>query len=285
MKFLSFFALIICLLPVTATAQPIKVVTTIVPISALVKQIAGDTVQVVQMVPAGQSVHGFRLKPSHMQVLQDADIVLSIDPSFETFLYKAQHVIADSAQHVVLSQVPDMYLLPSSENPDVPDVHIWLHVPNLIHMVEAIEAILSDRQPRYRPVYVSNAQRLVNRLRRLDDALQGKLHPLQNKPFIVYHDAYRYITQHYGLTQMAALTSTPDVPLSAREVMAARKLIAQRNIPCLLHETSVSPRMLDTLKQNTPIRMVAIDPLGTAQESQPIGLMHTIADAFVRCLK
>ena len=55
-----------------------KVAATIFPVYDLVQQIAGEQIEVVQILPTGQSPHTFDPSPSTMIALQNAQRIFSI---------------------------------------------------------------------------------------------------------------------------------------------------------------------------------------------------------------
>ena len=59
-------------------AKDLSVVTTIKPVYALVSAVMKDVGKPILIVKGAQSPHGFRLKPSHMQAIYNADHIFYI---------------------------------------------------------------------------------------------------------------------------------------------------------------------------------------------------------------
>ena len=72
---------------ISAFAQP-HVVTSIKPVSMIVTAIGGDHVDVEQLVTNQASPHDFAMRPSDLRKLNDADLVVWVGDSLETFLAK-----------------------------------------------------------------------------------------------------------------------------------------------------------------------------------------------------
>src|SRR5258708_17645797 len=62
--------------PVFAQAPKLKVVTTVDPDADLVRESAGDGVDLVQLIPDGTDSHTFEPRPSDARVLQEADLII-----------------------------------------------------------------------------------------------------------------------------------------------------------------------------------------------------------------
>lgn len=56
----------------------LRVVTTLFPYYDFVRQIAGDTVSLTLVVPAGMDSHSFEPTPSDMRTIQNADLLICI---------------------------------------------------------------------------------------------------------------------------------------------------------------------------------------------------------------
>ena len=68
-------------------AEDIKIVSSIKPLHSIVSNVVGDDNSVDLLVDGVYSPHDFQLKPSHMKILQNADVIFYIDDSsLETFL-------------------------------------------------------------------------------------------------------------------------------------------------------------------------------------------------------
>ncbi len=70
----------------SAQAQPRTVVASILPIHSLVAGVIGEIHTVEVLLPASASPHGYAMRPSEAQKLQDADLLVWVGPDLETFL-------------------------------------------------------------------------------------------------------------------------------------------------------------------------------------------------------
>ena len=85
------------------------------------------------------------------------------------------------------------------------DMHVWLNPENAQQMVALIANTLSDMYPEHRDTYKANAQGLMQKIDQLNVELKTELSPIQDKPFIVFHDAYQYFEHAYRLNGVGSI--------------------------------------------------------------------------------
>ena len=85
MKIITLVLILLCSMP--SWAKPL-VVTTIRPLTMLVEAIAGDTVEIRQLLPDSEVPHHYSLRISERALISQADLVLWVGPELESFLSK-----------------------------------------------------------------------------------------------------------------------------------------------------------------------------------------------------
>lgn len=211
-------ALILCLSAVSCAGTASKngtggrlvVAVGIVPLASFVKAVGGDLVDVVTMIPPGNSPENYQPTMQVMRTVSDARLYFSLDLPTETagILPKLpefnKNIRIVDLQEAVAKAYP---LLASAhhdedeyedEHGDV-DHHIWLSPRRAVTMVKAVAAELSAMDEKNRSVYEANALRTVGELEALDHEIAQKLSSLKNRSFIIYHAAYAYFADDYDL--------------------------------------------------------------------------------------
>jgi len=142
------------------------------------------------------------------------------------------------------------------------DGHLWLSPANAIAIIQGVAAILHELDPAHGAAYRANAEQAVARLKALDRALKEQLAPLANRPFLVFHDAYQYFEQAFGLYAVGSIIVRPDAPPGAKRLAELRERIVQQNVLCLFAEPQFEPKLVRSLVAGTPVRAGTLDPLG-----------------------
>ncbi len=106
-------------------------------------------------------------------------------------------------------------------------------------------------------------------------------------PYLVFHDAYQYLEQRYGLRALGAVALDAGQRPGARHVRHLRQLIRERQVRCLFTEPQFEPRLLNTLLEDMTVGTGQLDPMGADIPPGPglyAALMRSLADSLRSCL-
>jgi zinc transport system substrate-binding protein len=305
----------------SALAETPKVVATIEPLHALVAGVMQGVATPTLLVPGGGSPHTYTLRPSDARALNDADLVFWIGEDLETFLKKPLQSLPKKAEIIEVSVLDGIRLLPAREagiweahgrsgdgtarddkdhdassevatpghdqHGGASDMHLWLDPDNARVIVAAAAAALSALDPAHGPTYAENAERMKIEIDGADRAVAAKLAPVRDRPYVVFHDAYQYLEDHYRLAAAGSVTVSPDRPPGARRLHAIRERIREGGIVCVFAEPQFPPRLIATVVEDTPARTGILDPLGTEIPPGPgayRALLLDLAEALFDCL-
>lgn len=186
------------------------VLVSVAPYKFFVEKIAGDTVKVGLMVPAGASAHTYEPTPREMLAASTADLWFLIGESFEARAVKAiqshhpQIVLVDLRQNVhLISSDPNHAHHHACTHKNCQDLHIWLSPKQSQIQAQTIAKALSDLYPEHKDLYHDNLQQLLKDLQELDLEMAKILQPLANRVIMVSHPAYAYLCRDYDLKQIS----------------------------------------------------------------------------------
>lgn len=290
-------------------AETKGVIVTIKPLHSLVAGVIGNTGKAELLLTGNSSPHDFQLKPSQMKHLQEAKIIFSIAPSFESFLMHTLETLPDSIQKVAVAQQSGLLLLKAREGGawDVHtheehehedkheeqlngyyNMHVWLNPENAKIITQSIATELSAIYPENSAIYNENARILINKVDVLDAELRITLSEVGNKPFIVFHDAYQYFEQAYGLNAVGSITFNPDEPSTPKRIIEIREKLQQTGASCIFHEPQFSDRLINTITEGTNTKSGILDPLGanlTEGDHLYFDLLKNLAANLKQCLQ
>jgi zinc transport system substrate-binding protein len=288
--------------PLIAEAAP-RVVVTIKPVHALVSSVMQGIAEPQLMIKGSHSPHTFTLKPSQMHQLENADIIFWVGEVLETALEKTLQHAAETQHIIELIEAPGLKLLGSrsdlqwgqqNKEPEQGhhhhgsiDPHIWLSPFNASVLVQYISVTLAQFDPDNATQYQVNAQRTLKRIQQLDQRLKQQLAPVEQKAFVVFHDAYQHFEQHYHLNAIAAVTLSPERLPGARRIKEIQQRIKARNVRCVFNETQFKSRLVNSISEGSNVRISSLDPLGASLPAGPdawFELMQNIGDAISTCL-
>ena len=102
-------ALALLLWPVWLCAAPPRVVASIGPVHSLAAAVMGDRGEPLQIVRGYGSPHAYQMRPSDAAGLRDADLVLWIGPTMETFLQRPLRSARPGTRVVALMELPGIW--------------------------------------------------------------------------------------------------------------------------------------------------------------------------------
>ncbi len=162
------------------TEKPV-VLATIFPICDFARDIAGDFVEIVPLLPPGAEAHSYSPTPADMMRLSRATLFLYLSDDMETWV---PGLIADAPSSLLIRTV-----MPESEatfSPEVEehrhaadaldeghhhplgrDPHIWLDPLRAQAMADRIADALSEADPAHAPEYRANVRALQGRIMEL----------------------------------------------------------------------------------------------------------------------
>lgn len=197
-----------CLFTFSLQAETPTVLVSVAPYKLFIEKIAGDTVDVSLMVPAGASAHTYEPTPRQMIAAGKATAWFTIGESFE-----GRAIPALKAHH------PDMAIVDLRQGVDMiaadpltgcccchansQDLHIWLSPKQVQIQARTIALALSKLFPQNQARYQEGLNQLLNELKALNEQISEQLLPLKHRLILVSHPAYAYFCRDYGLQQMS----------------------------------------------------------------------------------
>jgi ABC-type Zn uptake system ZnuABC Zn-binding protein ZnuA len=244
---------------VNAREPKLKVVTTVAPHADLIREIAGDRVELVQLIPDGTDSHTFEPRPSDVRFLQDADLIVLNGLHLETPTQK----LADSSKR---PETPYLMLGDNTLTPDQwvfdfsfpaaagdPNPHLWLNVSYARHYAELIAAQLASQDPENADYYAANLATLTARMDQLDQAIFAAVAalPESNRKLLTYHDSWAYFGQHYGMQVIGAIQPSDFSEPSPREVAALIDQVRAEGVPAIFGSEVYPSRVLEVIGRET----------------------------------
>ena len=120
-----------------------------------------------------------------------------------------------------------------------------------------------------------------------DQALRTQLAPLAGKPYFVFHEAFDYFEEAYGLGHRGVFALGADVQPGARHVAAMRDELKAAGPTCVFTEPPLQPKIATTLSSGLPVTLVELDPLGARVPVNAGGyaqLLQSVGDTLGGCL-
>ena len=300
----------------TTAFADVKVVTSIKPVHSLVAAVMQGVGTPDLIVEGAGSPHTYALKPSQAKQLQEADLVFWMSHDLEAFLEKSIDGIATKAVSVPLMESRGLMTLGFREGGAFDDhghdehdkdddhdhekhddhdehdhgevdPHVWLDPENAKAMVHEIEEALAKADPANAATYESNAEAVMAKLDSLVAEIDSELQPVKGRGYIVFHDAYQYFENRFGVSAIGSITVSPEVLPGAERISDLQEKVRSLDATCVFSEPQFEPKLVATVTENTNARTGVLDPLGTAIDKGPnlyFTLIRNMASSLKNCL-
>lgn len=279
----------------------IRVVSSVTPITLVVRELGGERVKVETLVPPGASPHTFEPVPSDLAKLQHARYFIRVGGGLDDWSDKLLGAAPASLETVTLLTAPRLNPLSGKNggagrrsHDHAPredssyDPHFWLDPLRVRDAVTPlITARLIEADPAGQSYYEAQAKDFQERLTLLDARIREKLDQAKAREYVAFHNSWRYFAARYGLDEVAVVQEFPGEEPTPRELANLVRGARAAGIRKILIEPQLNPRIADTIATEFGASTVVVDPLGdpaNPARSTYEKLMLFNASAFERAL-
>ncbi len=165
---------------------------------------------------------------------------------------------------------------------------MWLSTVNARVIAARMAADLSAADPVNAERYQSNAKAFAGRLDALDARLKKRMASIGDKPYFVFHEAFDYFEDAYGLKHTGVFSVASEVQPGAQHVAAMRTRLQEVGKTCVFSEPPLRPRLAETLVAGLPVKLAELDALGgytpaTAQGYEQV--LEKLGNDLAGCLE
>ena len=283
--------------PNTSASAKFRVVTTIGMITDIVKNVGGDRVEVIGLMGPGVDPHLYNASAGDVQKLNSASLIFYNGLHLES---KMGDILAKMSGNIKTVAVTDAIdrnlLLKPPEFEGQYDPHLWFDVTLWMQAVGTVRDVLSEFDPDNTVTYWSNAERYLAKLSELHAYVKSQAErvPLQQRVLVTAHDAFNYFGKAYGFEVRGLQGISTATEAGIADVQELTTFIAERRIPAIFVESSVSSKSLEAVKAAVKSKGFNVeiggelfsDAMGNAgtPEGTYIGMVRHNIDTIVKAL-
>ena len=226
----------------------LKVVTSFSILADITQQIAGDKLELYNLVGADADAHVYQPSAEDAKAIFAADLIIANGLGFEPWL--ARLIASSEAPGTRIDASTGVLPLMLDEDGEkVADPHAWQSLANGEIYVRNITQALSQIDPANAQLYAYRSEAYISQIRALLSAARSSLSqlPKAQRTIITSHDAFGYLGQAYGLSFIAPQgLSTADEP-SAADVAALIRQIRTDGVKAVFVENIRDPRLIQQI--------------------------------------
>jgi zinc transport system substrate-binding protein len=258
------------------------VMTTLFPHFDMVREIAGDLVDVEIILPAGSDSHHFEPKPRQVARIKSADLViytgLELEPWMKSIIGDKDLFLLDLSKNIALIELDDhddddhdddhddeswfqklienfLNLFRKNEDDDDHefDPHFWLDPVSAQIMANDIADALVDLLPEHETTLISNRDRLIVELELLHQEYLELFSSLDHIHIMHGgHNAFSYFAARYGVSYHTPFEGfSSDSEPKPQSLASMINLMNQLGVNYLYAEIELAPTVAQAISEQT----------------------------------
>ena len=251
---------------VYAANKTLNVVTSVSPITNIVKNIAGDKINLTGLVPEGVNSHTFEPVPSDIIKLSNADLVIINGLFLEDNMEKVVNESLKNKPDIQLLKLADTtidstgwifdFSFPKEQGH--PNPHVWLNPINAMKFANLTKDKLIEMDPNNTAHYMENAEKYVALLKQLDAGIKAavKTVPPENRKLITYHDSWAYFAPRYNMTVIGAVQPSDFSEPSPLDIAKLIDQIKAEKVPAIFASEVFSNKITDQIAKEAGVNIV-----------------------------
>lgn len=254
----------------TAEDNRMTVVTTIFPAYDFVKQIVGDKIGVVMLLPPGVESHAYEPTPSDIIEIENADLFFYVSEHTETWVEQIISSLKNNRVETISiaegtgievhghnHEHHDHHDHEESEECET-DEHIWTNLEYSALMIDFIAEKISQKDQSNKDFYKANAEKYKSEILGLKADFENMISHSNRKEIVSgSRFAMKNFTNEFGLSFTAAFDSCVDNTEPSAGVMAKIiDKIKEDNIPVIFYEELTEPKIARAVSLETEAKML-----------------------------
>lgn len=256
-----------------------KVMASFYPLQYLTQKIGGDLVDVESLTPPGAEPHDLELSNQKVQQLSQAGAVVYLK-GFQSAVDKAVELNAPKTVIDVSGSVDLVDAKKHESELDVADdgekteeahehehdhgstdPHFWLDPTRMASAATQIGDALAQADPANAETYKKNAATTKSQMEALSKKLVDGTAKCQHKEFVTSHEAFGYLADRTGLTQLGLSGLDPESTPSPARLKQISDAVKAKGITTIFTEELLSPKVAETLAKDLGITTAVLDPI------------------------
>jgi ABC-type Zn uptake system ZnuABC Zn-binding protein ZnuA len=242
----------------------VKVVTSVAPISDIVRNIGGDRIALYGIVPDGTNSHTFEPKPSDAKVLSQADLILVNGLHLEEPTIKLAEANKKAGAEIKLlgeNTVTEQewvfdFSFPKEDGD--PNPHLWMNPRYALRYAELAKIWLSERDAKNAAYYQGNYDRYKALIDQLDAGIRQAVQtvPQNNRRLLTYHDSWAYWAREYGWQVIGAVQPSDFSEPRPQDVAAIIDQIKKEQVPAVFGSEVFPSKTLEQIAKESGAKFI-----------------------------
>ncbi len=242
----------------------LNIVTTVAPLTDIVRNIGGDRINLFGIIPDGTNSHTFEPKPSDAKRLAAADLVIVNGLQLEEPTLKLAEANLRSGAEIkklgdnTVAEGDWLFDFSFPKEDGKPNPHLWMNPKYALKYAELSRDWMAARDTKNADYYRSNFEKYKMVLDRLDRAIREAVQtvPEKNRRLVTYHDSWAYWAREYGWTVIGAVQPSDFKEPRPREVAAVIDQLKQEQVPAVFGSEVFPSKVLQQIARESNAKFI-----------------------------
>ncbi|HUD09243.1 MAG TPA: zinc ABC transporter substrate-binding protein [Patescibacteria group bacterium] len=238
----------------------LQVTASFYPMYFFASRIGGDKADVISITPASAEPHDYEPTTQDLIRIQNSNMLVLNGGALEAWGNKIKGQLP--ANVLVVTAGEGLANKQLNENGQtIQDPHIWLDPILAKKEVVVIEKGFEKIDSKDTSYFQANAQKLNSDLDALNTEYSHAFTNCAQTDFVTSHAAFGYLGRQYGINQIPISGVSPDEEPSTQKLVEITNLVKAKNIKVIFFESLVSPKLSDTIANETGAKAMVLDPI------------------------
>jgi len=142
------------------------------------------------------------------------------------------------------------------------DPHMWLDPENAKIWLDTIASELGHIDPENADRYAANAKSAKQQITQEMHHIEDRLNTVHGKGFLVFHDAYQYFENRFGIFATGSISLGDASKPSSRRLQEIKHHFEEEGIHCVLSEPQYSSKLITSVFGGHKPHIGVVDPIG-----------------------
>lgn len=239
------------------------------PLAEIVQRVAGDTVQLLQLTPAGKEPHETDISAQQLVELSKADVVFYLGDGFQPSVEKAIKNLPASVTAIDLLNSVELVRVSGFDDTNEfgDDPHVWLDPNNMSEMAITVAAEISKVKSLASTTPLTEGlTTYAAELQEVGTLIDTTFKKCERRELVTSHDAFKYFALRANLNPIPINGVDPEEEPSAKYLEQIAAFTKDGSVTTVFYEKMLPTAFADTLAKMIGAKVDSIDAVETISE-------------------
>jgi len=289
------------MLPTSAVAKKLNVVTSTTDLAALAQEVGGDRITVDAIARGYQDPHFVEAKPSFLLKLRQADLLISVGLQLEIGwlpplitqsgnprVQVGANGYLDASQFAEILEIPTGQVTRAmGDVHPLGNPHYWLDPDNGRRVAKGISEKLAELQPSDQAYFQQRFLDFDKRLTAAEKVWDEEMKPFHGRKLVTYHRSWPNFAKHFGLDVVGYVEPRPGIPPTPSHTIELIQMMKRDNVKVIVVEPYFDLKTPNSIAQAVGGKVLVLLPSvgGEKQVTDYFKLFDYDIDLITKTLK